>query len=244
MLYDRSSLFHLAWAAFAVFISYPLLYWFLRRVKKVPLRFNVTVFAAVVAAGLLPMEFVGYEANRAATQLDTTAMIFSMVHRIRDTTLVCDADPAKVSPTEVEAATQSLAASTATWFNVRDLREVTSAQWLKLDDKCNGGWIARDKVDPNRADFQKAATSLKWWLIASLITGVVGLIAMYELVVGRVREDLREVQVTEPVVFTSFGEALLAVFICVIAFLPFSLLWLRLFKFPKDAAKTSRASAQ
>ncbi|MGY6251856.1 hypothetical protein ACXIVK_00230 [Paraburkholderia caledonica] len=244
MFADHSTLMQFAGAVFAVIISYPLLYWFLRRVKKVPLRFNVTVFVAFIAAGLLPMEFSGFEANRSAVQLDTTTMVFSMAHRIRDMTLVCDADPSKVSPQEIEAARQSLAASTVKWFNVRDPREITSAQWLKLDDKdkCNGGWMTHD--NQNRVAFEKNVESIKWWLIASIVTSAIGILAMYQLIVSRVREDLRDAQVTEPVELKSFGEVLVAVFICVIAFLPFSLFLLRLFKFPKAADKTARVSAQ
>ncbi|PNE59773.1 hypothetical protein A8H39_01085 [Paraburkholderia fungorum] len=244
MLYDHSSMLQFAWAAFAVFISYPLLYWFLRRVKKVRLRFNVTVFVAVVVAGLLPMELVGYEANRAASQLATVSMVFSAEQRIHDTMLVCEVDPGKVPPEQIQAATQRLVDSTATWFNIRSMTEVTSAQWLKRDDRCGGGWLARKKVDTNQAEFQSAADSVKWWLIAGLVTGVIGIIAMYELVVSRLREDMREVQVEERVELKNSGEAVLALVICAIAFLPFSLLWLRLFKFPKAATREPRTSAQ
>ncbi|MGF6604454.1 hypothetical protein P3T23_009209 [Paraburkholderia sp. GAS448] len=243
MLYDRSSLIQLAWAAFAVFISYPLLYWFLRRVKRVPLRFNVTVFVAVVAAGLLPLEVVGFEASRTASQLDSMTMVFSAEQRIHDTMLVCDADPSKVRPEQIQAAAQRLADSTATWFKAMDMKEITTAQWLKLDNKCDG-WVSREKADHNRAEFLQAAESVKWWLIAGVVTGVLGIMAMYELVVSRLREDMREVQVEEPVELKNIGEVLLVLFICVIAFLPFSLRWLRLFKYPKVATKESRASAQ
>lgn len=237
MLTYNTSMIQFAWAAFAVFISYPLLYLFLRHVKKVPLRFNVIVFAAVVAAGLLPLEVVGFEASRTESNLNSMAMIFSAEQRIHDMMLVCEADPSKVLPEQIEAAKQRIADSTATWFRAKDMTEVTSAQWLKLDNKCDG-WLSRAKVDQNRVDFQRAAESVKWWLIAGVVTGVIGLIAMYELVMSRVREDMREFQVTERVELKNIGEAVLAVFICVIAFLPFSLLWLRLFKYP---AKTANA---
>lgn len=98
MLHESLTLTHFIVAVSAVLLSYPLLYWFLRRVKRVPLRFNVTVLTAVVATGLLPIELMSFELSRSVSHLDSMAMIFGAEQRLNDMTLACYADPAKVSP--------------------------------------------------------------------------------------------------------------------------------------------------
>ncbi|HDR9179281.1 TPA: hypothetical protein QDB23_006622 [Burkholderia vietnamiensis] len=234
MIYGISSIAPLAWAVFGVLLSYPLLFGFLRYIKHVPLRFNVTVFVAVVATGLLPMELAGYEANRSASQLHTLTSVLQAEQRLRDMMLLCDVDPMKVRPDRIEAAARRIADETTTWFNAKDMKEISTAEWLKLDTKCVG-WVARNKTEYNRTDMQLAGKSLVWWLAAAITTGTVGLIAVYLLMVGRMRQDLRDVQVKERVELNGPWEVLLALLVCGYAFLPFTLLWLHLFKYSARA---------
>lgn len=234
MIYGISSMAPLAWAVCGVLLSYPLLYGFLRYIKHVPLRFNVTVFVAVVATGLLPMELMGYEANRSASQLNTLASVLQAEQRIRDMMLVCDVDPMKVRPDRIESATRRIADETTSWFNSREMKEISTAEWLTLDTKCVG-WVARDKMEHNRTDMQSAGKSLVWWLAAAIATGTSGLFAVYLLMVSRMREDMRDIQVNERVELNGPWEVLLALMVCGYAFLPFTLLWLRLFKYSARA---------
>ncbi|MBN3761121.1 hypothetical protein [Burkholderia sp. Ac-20365] len=236
MPFDGFPVARLVFATCIVLLSYPSLYWFLRGVKGVPLRFNVTVFVAVLAAGLLPLEITGFEISRSASHLETVTMILSAEQRLNDMMLVCSADPAKVSPDRVGVARQRLVDHTATWFNVRSLTEITSAQWLKTADPCDD-WVPREKEEQDRLKLRNAADWLKWWLIASVITGFAGVFATYDLVVSRMREDLREAKVEGRVDLKDGGETAFVAFICLFAFMPVSLLWLRLFRFPKKQAK-------
>lgn len=237
MVYNHTSLIPTAAAVFAALFSYPLLLWFLRRVKRVPLRFNAVVFLAVLATGLLPVEIHNYEASRMTLQGAAMHMVVSSQNRFHDTMMLCAVDPEKVRPEQIEAARERLADSGVTWLKPNELTEITTAQWLKLDDKCDG-WVPTQKAD----QMQPAVETARWWVIAAIGTAVVGAIALYMLVLGRLRQDLREIQVEGPVELRTAGETLLALFICLISYSPFSLVWLGLFKCPKAAAKKSRAS--
>jgi hypothetical protein len=239
MVYNHPSLFLTSSAVIGDFLSYPLLFWFLRRVKRVPLRFNVTVFVAVVAAGLLPVEFEGYEASRMELQATSMATLLSVEQRVHDTMMLCAVDPSKVPPGQIRIAKQRLADSGGMWIKPNDMTEITTAQWLELDSKCDG-WLP--SKNPNRVQIQEAVEVTERWLIASIATGVVGLMALYVLVFGRLRQDMREAQVEAPVELRTAGEVLVAVFICVIAYSPIVLLWLGLFKCPRWAGKKSRSS--
>lgn len=239
MLYNHPSMLLTASTVVGAVLSYPLLVWFLRRVKRVPLRFNVTVFVAVVAAGLLPVEFAGYEASRMEVQATSMSALLSVERRVRDTMMLCAVDPSKVPPGQILASKQRLADSGGMWFKPNDMTtEITTAQWLELDSKCDG-W--RPSKLPNRVQFQAAVGVSERWLIASIATGAIGLMALYVLVLGRLRQDMREAQAEAPVELRTTGEVLLAVFICLIAYSPFVLLWLGLFKRPKRADKKTRA---
>lgn len=229
MLNDDSLTPHLLVAGFAVIISYPLLYAFLRWVKKVPLRFNVAVFAAVVAAGLLPLEWGGFIANRSSAQLNLMITLMSAEQSARDTLLVCDGDPRKVAPGRLEDAAARLANANEKWVSLKDQREITPAQWLKLEKKCDG-WIARRKPDPAAAALNRATQDYMKWLIAVLVTGVIGCFALYDLAVGRVREDLKEANAEGRVELKGVRDVLFVAGVCVIAFMPFSFMWARLFK--------------
>ncbi len=238
MVYASPSLILTATAVFAAVFSYPLLFWFLRRVKRVPVRFNPVVLLAVVAAGLLPIAFQGYEASRTELQRASMAMVLASEHRIHDTMMLCAVDLNKVLPEQIDAARQRLTESGAMWSKLNDRTEITTAQWLERDDKCDR-WVPIQKADQMR----QAVDAARWWLIAGICTAVVGAIALYVLVLRRLRQDIREVQEGESVELRTAGETLLALFICLIAYSPFSLLWLCLFKCPKVATKESRASA-
>lgn len=238
MVYTPQSLILTALALFAAFFSYPLLFWFLRRVKRVPVRFNAVVFLAVVAAGLLPVAFQGYEASRTDVQSASMAMVLASEHRIQDTMMLCAVDPERVQPEQIEAARKRLAESEAMWSKPTDPAEITTAQWLARDDKCDH-WVATQKLD----QVQQAVDAARWWLVAGICIAVVGAIALYVLVLRRMRQDIREVQEEESVELRTAGETLLALFfMCLIIYSPFSLLWLSLFKCPKAATKNSRAS--
>ncbi|KAF7963800.1 hypothetical protein AWV80_05815 [Cupriavidus sp. UYMU48A] len=238
MVYHQSLLLT-AWAVFAAFFAYPLLFWFLRRVKRVPLRFNVTTLAAVVAAGLLPVEFEGLEASRKLLQATSMSALLSAERRVHDTLLLCAADPSKVPPGRILAAKRRLADSGGMWTKPSDMSEITTAQWLELDSKCDG-WLP--SKNPLSVQVQEAAVVTQRWMSASLATGAVGMMALYALVFGRLRQDMREVQVEGRVELRTYGERLLALFIWVIAYSPFVLLWLGLFKVSKSAARKSRAT--
>ncbi|VWC78465.1 hypothetical protein BLA39750_01023 [Burkholderia lata] len=236
MLNNDSLTSHLFAAGFAVIISYPLLYAFLRWVKKVPLRFNVAVFAAVVAAGLLPLELGGFMANRSAAQLNLMITLMSAEQSARDTLLVCDGDPRKVAPFRLQDAAARLANANEKWVSPKDQREITPAQWLKLENKCDG-WFGRRKPDPAAAALKRASEDYMKWVIAALITGVIGCFAVYDLSVSRVREDLREANEEGRVELKGFRDVLFVVGVCVVAFVPFSFMWARLFKIrPRPAA--------
>ncbi|MDN7902219.1 hypothetical protein QZM82_39170 [Burkholderia cepacia] len=229
MLNDDSLTPHLLVAVFALIISYPLLYAFLRWVKKVPLRFNVAVFAAVVAAGLLPLEWGGFVANRSSAQLNLMITLMSAEQSARDTVLVCDGDPRKVAPARLEDAAARLANANEKWVSLKDRREITPAQWLELENKCDG-WLGRRKPDAAGAAFKRATEDYMKWVIAALVTGVVGCFALYDLSVSRVREDMREANEEGPVELEGLRDVAFVVGICVVAFVPFSLMWARLFK--------------
>lgn len=238
MFYNHPSLILTAAAVFGALFSYPLLFWFLRRVKRVPLRFNVVVFLAVVSAGLLPVTFERYDASRTQVEIESIAMVLASQQRMHDTLMLCAVDPDKVHPEQIEAARKRLAESGAVWLKAKDLTKVTTAQWLERDDKCDR-WVSSQKADLVR----QAVEAARWWLIAGICAAVVGAIALYLLVLTRLRQDIREVQEGESVELRTAGETLLAVIIGLIAYSPFSLLWLGIFTCPKASA-APRASAE
>lgn len=213
MVYAPQSLLLTASAVFAAVFSYPLLFWFLRHVKRVPVRFNPAVFLAVVAAGLLPVAFQGYEASRTEVQRASMAMVLASEHRIQDTMMLCAVDPYKVRPEVIDAAKTRLAESGARWFKPTEPSEISTAQWLARDDKCDH-WMATQKLD----QVQQAVDAARWWLIAGICTAGVGVIALYMLVLRRLRQDIREVQEEESVELRTAGETLIALFICLIAY--------------------------
>ncbi|MCQ4384131.1 hypothetical protein NO136_19900, partial [Clostridioides difficile] len=65
---------------------------------------------------------------------------------------------------------------------------------------------------------------------AVLVTGVIGCFALYDLAVGRVREDLKEANAEGRVELKGVRDVLFVAGVCVIAFMPFSFMWARLFK--------------
>ncbi|MCA7889760.1 hypothetical protein QZM25_28265 [Burkholderia contaminans] len=240
MLNDNSLTPHLVAAGFAVIIAYPLLYAFLRWLKKVPLRFNVAVFAAVVAAGLLPLEFGGFMANRSSAQLNLTITLMSAEQSARDALLVCNADPLKVAPGRLKDAAARLANANEKWVSLKDRREITPAQWLELENKCDG-WLGRRKPDAAAAAFKRATEDYMKWVVAVLVTGVIGCFALYDLAVSRVREDLREAKEEGRVELEGLRDVAFVVGICVVAFVPFSLMWARLFKIRPRLAAGNKA---
>lgn len=241
MVYAPQSLLLTASAVFAAVFSYPLLFWFLRHVKRVPVRFNPAVFLAVVAAGLLPVTFQGYEASRTEGERASMAMVLAAQYRVQDTMMLCAVDPDKVQPEQIEAAKARLIESGVRWFKATDPTEISTAQWLTREDKCDrwNPWLGAQYLD----QVQQAVVAARWWLIACICTAIVGAIALYVLVLRRLRQDIRDVQEEESVELRTAGETLLALFICLIAYSPFSFLWLGLFKCPKVASKNSRVSA-
>lgn len=234
---DHLTMLELGFAICLGAAFYPALWWFLRQVKKIPVRFNVTVWAAIFSAGLLPLEVTGFVLCQSANNLHVLSTLLSVEQRLHDYTLICDSDPKKVRQEQIDEAKQRLAAGSASWFRLADKNEISSAQWMTVANPCD--YHDHPKPDPDEHKFEKTPTWMVYWFGASLVTAVVGILAVFSLATSRVREDLQEAQAEQPITLKG-GEWIWIAIFCWFGLFPYSLCFLRLFKGQKSSPKHGR----
>ncbi|WP_321935284.1 hypothetical protein [Paraburkholderia sp. J8-2] len=224
------------WASLLVVLSYPCLWLFLRRYKRVPVRFNWAVAIAIASAGLLPMEFAGVMRAQSATSVYLTDRMVDTMREVVDFTLLCQGDRTKVPAARLDQVKRELAESTLTWMHIPDMKQMSTAQWLKQAEPCDGFVRGQENRRTDDAQFQSIMASFKWWVLAALVTGLVGIVAVYQLAVSRIREDMRKVQQDQPVKLTGREWACFFL-ICLMGFFPFSLSLVSLVDRPQRSPK-------
>lgn len=214
----------------AMLVSYPVIWYFLRRAKNIPVRFNPMVCLTVIAVTLLPALIAETAITGSLDSVGTTSLLFATESFNQGRSIVCFGDYTKVSAQDVQAAKEAMASASPTWYSPVTKQTISANAWMIASNPCgyqpvgliNNQHAAADAIAQLRVAHSRC-------MIAVGAVGVIAFFAIFWLVTSEIESDLRTAGQTQRVPLTKIELGVISVLFAVACF-PFSLFLMRLFR--------------
>jgi energy-coupling factor transporter transmembrane protein EcfT len=206
---------------------YPAFWLFLRRAKKIPLRFNSTAFAALVSLAVLPVLLSTLTFLNAVSSIEMLSTVTTTENYLLDHTIVCQGDRTKLDAGRIQLSKTKMADAVSVWNFNNGQRSISSSAWLNVANPCE--YSAVGLAAKEELALQSVRIAQRSCLIAVIVVGIIGLLSLYSLVVREIATDLRATGGPDRVALTKVEQGFVALIVTLL-FFPFGLYMCRLFK--------------